>query len=435
MLALLLVFLQKLLSTGPNMPSLIRILRVLALGSLGAGIFNFIGMTVVARLLDPSVFGTFSVYASLVSILAVISTFRLDVLIFQKSFVHASHIFVLSLFVLTFFSIVVLVSFLSFDLGRIFFDPSSSKTIAVLIAFGVFCLGGYQTVSAFALKQKIYNKIALARSVQAFVGSIVQVALAIFLKFSFLPLVAGFLISQAFGARYLLGRFKYSFSRRSFMSFISILKKNYRFCSYSSFSTFLLILSPMLPSIIISKYLGFVEAGFFYLAVQLTSIPFTFFRRLFSSVALAEGKAFDSEAYLNFIINYKKHIYFFIFAFVGFSIIYFFLAEWGFVLVLGEGWEKAGKISAILAPMFFIDAVSYSCFQLLNVNNRYLGLFFLELLRFSFVVGGVLLVSIYTRDIICVAIWYSLSMAFFYLSIVAMLHFYFSGFKGSSNND
>ena len=400
-------------------------LRVMALGSLGAGVLNFLALTITAKILEPSAFGVFSVYASVISIVSVVSSFRVDVLIFQLHKIHASVIFMLALHLVSLVSVLVFIVFSFNGVSDYVLSDHVYPYTAYVLAFGVMALGGYQAATAFSLKYKMYKELSLSKSLQAFVGAIVQILLAIIFKYSFIPLVVGFIVNQAFGVRMLVKNQTFPFSWRTYVKFIVVIRRYFKFCAYSSMSMFLLIMSPLLPAVIIAKYIGIEEAGVFYFASQVTTVPFTFIRRLLANVVLAEGKELTSGIYISLLHKYKKVI-----LVVGtFCIItcvaYFLFATSLFEFFLGYKWRSAGVVSAILLPMFMIDSISFSAYQLLNINNRYVALFFMEVFRFIFVVGGVLVVVLMTGDLVNVVVWYSFSMSFFYVTIILMLHILF----------
>lgn len=396
---------------------LLRAIKTLAFGSLGAGIINLLAISITARLLEPEYFGAYAVFSSLATIISVISTMRAEVLICQKVSNRRSECF----FKISIF-FVVIVSFLSFLFFSLFGDNFFKNEDGVLstyllLACSIFMLGLFQSSLSVSLHKKDYKKIAKVRFLQALLGGSIQVTLAFYSEASILPLILGFIIGQGFGAFSLVPINYFFISKRKISECKWLVIKYNKVMIHSSMSTFLLILSPMLPAIIISKYIGVHEAGLFYFAIQTTTIPFTFFRRIFSNVTMAEIKTLSSIDIGKYVNSIKRPLSLSLCTIFVAYVFYFINAESLYVFVFGEEWRSSGKVSAILIPMFFFDMFSYSCFQVLNLKNKTSWLLKMEAFRFLSVVVGVLLITLLGMDFLSVVTWYSFWMLFSYATI------------------
>tara|TARA_R110002126_G_scaffold687_3_gene4272 strand:- start:1882 stop:3132 length:1251 start_codon:yes stop_codon:yes gene_type:complete len=405
---------------------IVSAIKILALGSLSAGVISFLSMAITARFIDPIYFGQYAVFASIATIVAVISTLRADILICQKrSKKRAGNLFLIAMFFVLIISILSFLLLISF--GFYFFQPiNDNYLIYSLLSLSIFSLGFFQSASSLSLHERNYKKIAKIRLIQAILGGLVQVVFAMLYSDSMMALVFGFLIGQGFGGVLLLPKGCFKLSKRRLLECTLIFVKNRKNLMLSTFSVFLLILSPMMPAIIISKFIGLHEAGIFYFAVQTTTIPFTFLRRIFSNVTLGEGQGLSSNSFFIFINrNTRRILYLLLFTIIAF-VIYFTYSEVIFEYAFGVEWKLSGRLSAILVPMFFVDMLSYSCFQFLNLKNKGSWLLKLELFRFLSVVLGTLMFSMLGFSIISVVSWYSFSMLISYSIVCVMVFQYFA---------
>lgn len=396
---------------------LLRAIKTLAFGSLGAGLINLLAISITARLLDPKYFGMYAVFASLATIISVFSTMRADVFICQKISNRRSECFFkISLFfvvIISFFSLIFFVIF-----GNVFFDDESGVlSTYILLSSSIFMLGLFQSSLSVSLHRKDYKKISKVRFCQALLGGLIQIIFAFYSKGSILPLILGFIVGQGVGS-FSLVPIKYFFiSKRKLAECRWLFIKYKKVMISSSISTFFLILSPMLPAVIISKCIGVHEAGLFYFASQTTTIPFTFFRRIFSNVAMGEINSLSLSKIYSYADPIKKLFFITFGAFFFIYVLYFYYAEDLYSVVFGSEWRISGRISAILIPMFLLDMFSYSCFQILNLKSKTSWLLRIEIFRFVSVVVGVLLLTLLGMDFLSVVTWYSFWMLVSYATI------------------
>lgn len=154
-----------------------------------------------------------------------------------------------------------------------------------------------------------------------------------------------------------------------------VVRRNLKFCSVSSISVFLLILSPMLPAVIIAKNIGTVEAGVFYFATQIVSIPFTFFRRILANVMMAEFSVLAAGGYVRFVSKFARLGILAVTSFLLFLVFYYLYAKDIFGILFGSEWALAGYVGFYLLVMYFFDSFAYSAYQLLSVWGRHGVLF------------------------------------------------------------
>lgn len=401
----------------------VKAIQTLAFGSLGAGVINFSSISITARLLEPEHFGSYAIFASLVTIVSVFSTLRADVFICQRrSLKRAELFFKISLFFVIIFT---LLSFVLLTLyGKYIFDDKNSSVFTYfLLSISILMLGSFQASLSASLHRKDYKLIAKVRFFQAFIGGVIQVSVAIFSNNSMLALILGFLVNQGVGGIFLVPMTYFRITRKKIAECKWLLLNYRKKLVSSSLSCFLLILSPMLPVIFISNNLGTLEAGFFYFAIQITTIPFTFVRRILANIAMAEVSTISSLSFPSYYNRYKLYISLFFVTSFFLYFLYFSYSDELFLLVFGEEWSKSGKLSAILIPMFFVDMISYACFQILNLKNKTNWLLNLELFRFLTVVVGVWFVSYLDFSLFVVTTWYSFWMliSYFIICFLAVL--------------
>lgn len=403
-------------------------LRNLLLGAGGAAIVNFSALSLSAHFVSEADFGIFAVFSSLASIFSVISNYRFDIAICQKSDDDRAYaLFVLALLsALIFGSLISLFAFSGWGVSLLSYVIPvhvNFNGFMGLLGFSIFFIGFYQAAQALALYQKRYKQIAMSKWLQAIIAAVIQIVVAVVFDGGYVALALGFVIGQGLGMAMLID-FSEIFGKmkRNIVSIHSSFLENFSFCTSSSVATLFLMLSPMLPTLFLSSLIGINSAGLFFFAVQITSAPFSIVRRVLANLVLAELRGLNVGAYCGVVKKIKRKWLHLAVPLFLFFVLYYSFAPVLFAKVFGSAWYKAGEVSALLLPMLLIDTISFSYFQVLNVKSEKFLLFVVEVFRFVAVVIGVWLVAWFSRDLTMVAAWYSLSMFLVYTAICWIGH-------------
>ncbi len=135
---------------------------VLMFGSGISQLIPFAISVVLSRLYTSEEFGVFTLFSSIVSFLAVISTMRYEVAIMlPKRNIEAFHLVVLSLIISLFVSVTVLISTLLFPISiSELLSSQNIKPWLFLLGISVFLVGGVQTFTIWFNRRKKYKIIS-----------------------------------------------------------------------------------------------------------------------------------------------------------------------------------------------------------------------------------------------------------------------------------
>ncbi|MDZ7743323.1 MAG: oligosaccharide flippase family protein [Bacteroidota bacterium] len=225
------------------------------------------------------IFGVFSVYAAIVSIIASVASWKYELAIMlPEKEKDVQSLFVLSMLATLLTSIVAFVLILAFRPLLAKYATHDINTFIWIVPLGVLFAGWLQVLISFGTKKKMFKNVSLSRATQASSGVGVQAAAGGFNLFS-LGLVWGKLAGDVFAFFYLLlVQIKKQTINLKLVSRegIKINAKEYRdFPRYQSFAQFLSSLSQNVPYLMFSTLFSAEMAGFYMLTARVLHAPAT----------------------------------------------------------------------------------------------------------------------------------------------------------------
>lgn len=351
---------------------------------------------ILTRIYSPEDFGVLTVFISTMGLLLVISALRYEIAIpLPASSSTAINLTALSALVVLGMSIItsVIVFFFGATLAERFSVPQLIPYLW-LVPFGMFTGGGFQILSYWHIREKLFRHLTQAKVSQS--GSMVggQLVMGV-MQMGAVGLVGGYVLGRLVAGGLLL----YSLVRRSRALFTEIDFANMqraamryrRFPLISSWSGLLNQGGLQAAPLLFAAFFGAEVAGWFGLAQRVAGIPLTLIGRSVSQVYLGEASRLRNEnpaamQRLFLRTSWKLFLY------VGVPLVLGGLtAPWVFGFVFGDQWRTSGWYIVALLPMFLGQMVVTPLSQTLNILERQDLQLVWDISRVSVVVGVIVI--------------------------------------------
>ena len=270
---------------------LIRNTSVLISGTVLAQLISILLQPVLRRLFSAEAFGTYSVYLSMVGILAVISTIRYDdAIVLPGKDKDSANLLALSIFfnfLICFIALLIIIVFGNWILSFINLSSKFPITILYLIPLGAFLINTYQSFNYWLIRKKKYNHVSINKLIRRGSEGISQISFA--LTKNSKGLIFSDIIGQAVNVSAITFQgFKYGFSVKmlNITKLRYVLKKYSYFPKYNLLPAFMSTCSFLLPVIFINKFYSAENAGYFDTSKFVLSIPMAVIATSISNVLL-----------------------------------------------------------------------------------------------------------------------------------------------------
>jgi O-antigen/teichoic acid export membrane protein len=366
---------------------LIRNTSVLITGTVLAQLISILLQPFLRRFFSPEEFGTYSVYLSLVGILAVISTIRYDdAIVLPEKDKDSANLLALSLifnFLVCLIAFLIILVYGNKLLSFINLPAKFTITILYLIPLGAFLLNTYQSFNYWLIRKKKYNHVSLNKLLRRGSAAVAQIFYALVRNPK--GLIFSDLIGQMVNCSAIVFQgFKFGFS----LKMLSVNKLKYVFKKYSDFPKYNLIPSLMstcsflLPPIFITRYYSEENAGYFDMAKLVLSIPSALIATSISNVLLQRiSEKFNNKQSL--LIDLRPLFIIVILICVAVFIVIFLFGTGLFRIAFGPIYEISGEISKIVVWSFALNfLVSSFSFIFISIFWQLSPLFFLKTLDF-----------------------------------------------------
>lgn len=314
---------------------------------------------IITRLYDPSSFGLFAIYISVITILLTLSTGRYEkAIVIPKEVITSKQLTVLSQLLLIIFSILLFI-FVYFLGDKVLVLSSLEGLIPYkyLIPLGVFLLASEQTAYHWANKIEAYKKMSISKVANNLSSGSLQIVFGIF-KLEILGLLIAKLMGLFVAFSVLISTFRFS---DFFNTKVTTLKSTAK--RYINFPTFLLsahLLNAIAlhsPPIILALYFNEAQVGFFALTQRAIMLPVSIVSRSIGDVFRQKA----ADQYQN-TGNCRKIYWQTMLGLLAIGLAPFlilvFLSPWLFQFVFGPEWTTAGEYAQILAILFLFQFIS-----------------------------------------------------------------------------
>ena len=365
---------------------------ILVSGAVLAKVITLLIYPIITRIYSPEEFGTFSLFTSIIIVLAPISMLRYNIAIVTADNDNDSkNLFIFSISVSLLFSMLVLLFFI---LGENFFknilDAHKLNLWWYLIPLCIFVTSFNDAITRYLNRSKNYILISKINVIRSFSYSIMAITIGyVGLTYSglFIAHILAIFISIIFAVTS-MNSLKVNFLK-IYKNFSNLFKKYIDFPKYDLLATFLNNLTTMMPIFFLNKFFSYEIVGQYALAVKTVFFPLTFISSSLSTIHLRKSKELiDKQGNLKWYMIKLFLILFFIVLVP--SLILFFHAPEIFSYIFGSDWRLSGRFVQILIPalsfIFIVSTLSpifYSTGKM-NLFSNWSKIYFITLLVFFY---------------------------------------------------
>ena len=391
-------------------------------------------LPILTRFFSPTEFGVLAVYMAIVQLLAISSTFRLEMAVILPKNDADAAILCLRAFFSLFVMSVLIFCLAFFCLKYVIGNPSTvvhelidqeydltsidatqfilnNPIIIYLIPIGSLCLGLYNILYSWNNRMELYKNMSYSHITH----SIFSTPLSVFFYFSSFKsfaLILGQIIGRFFACLLLLQNLLNTIFRipsNTLIAQSSFLAKEYRkFIIYETPHAILNFFSQKIIIAVFTVFFGFFTVGVFDLADKIIGKPLGVISNSFKTVFYK--RLTTAKDKLNI---FKKSILLMTLISCILIIPFYIIPDDFFIFLLGSEWYDTGKYIKLLCPLllsrFIFNVVSPSISY--TLQNHYLLIW--QIIYFILLVF--LFYSIYTFTVEDVLLCYALLGAFMYI--------------------
>lgn len=416
---------DKFMGTGP-ITNVFSNMAILTGGNIAARVIGVLTIPIISRIYTPNDFGVLAVYASTLSLLDPLATFRYSMTIpLPRNDRTAINLVFLCLAIQVLLALVT-GAILLFAGKKIFSLFSMQQLIPYwwLLPLGILGLGTYEALTYWATRIKAFGPIAKTKVSQSFFSAAIKIGMGI-MDIKPFGLLLGHLASQVCGLFLLIRKFKeapFTFKKTVTLKKIVFFAKRYRkFPVYQIPSRFLLSLAVQMPVFYLSSTFGADIAGLFGMAVSVTAIPMQLFGNTLAQAYYAEialmGKRNIREI-RKLSIGLIKRLSLIS---IPFFLLFVFFAPKLFAFVLGERWTIAGQYAGYLSFYLLAQFISAPLMNTFNVIEKQGVFFLINLTRVCLVAGVFLFCHLFSASPQQTIATFSLTLLLHYSVVIALI--------------
>ncbi|MGG1663555.1 lipopolysaccharide biosynthesis protein [Brevibacillus sp. NRS-1366] len=367
--------------TGLAQRQFLRQVVILMTGTGMAQALTIVAAPFLSRLYEPSAFGLFSLYTSIVSVLAGVSAWRYEVAIVlpDEEEEAGSLLIIAMLAVITMATVVFLVA-LGFGIsGMVPFPQGEILHVIGWISLSVLAVGIYQTLTYWCTRRQAFARLSASQVFRSAGVTATQVTGGVLHTGAF-GLIGGQILGQVL-VSFVLGtqvwrEDRHLFRRSLSMPAIRKAAKQYaRFPMYSAPQTLLNAISQNIPSFLLMKSYGATVVGWYALAVRLIEMPLGIIGQSLSQVYYQRASQGQRRGESLYALWKRATLGLVLIGSVpALAVISF--GPWLFSVVLGDSWDAAGEYARwIVVWLFFgfINSPSIATAQVYGLQRFLLG--------------------------------------------------------------
>lgn len=306
-------------------------------------------MPLLTRLYSPDAFGVFSVFASVMGVVLVVSSLRYELAIpLPGTRRSALQLLLIALTVNLCVALVAgaVVAVFRFEIAGLV-DTPLLATYLWLLPVAILSGGTFKALNYWAIRNKDYRKIASTKLTQAFSNVVAQILGGVAGAGS-LGLIIGQILGQSAGITRLSKGLSLNELREGYSKVRSrgLLARYKNFPRFDAPAAAVNVLSAQLPNVAMALLFGPAAAGLYYLADRVLAVPMSIIGQAVGQVLFGQAREDMASGAL-----FKRVLGLLLALFVLASVICLavsLIAEPVFVFVFGEAWRDAGIFSSWL---------------------------------------------------------------------------------------
>ncbi|GGH32194.1 lipopolysaccharide biosynthesis protein [Paenibacillus segetis] len=403
-----------------TLDSFFRNVVVLARGTVISQILILLTLPLITRFYNPSEYGVYSMYTSIISIMLMLVSFSYEnAITLPREDRVASSILSLSLRICVFVSLLggIGVYFLANPLSVWTNEPDIKEYFAFFF-FSLLFGGIYQILNAWSIRKKYFKQISRTKYTQSI--SLVSSQL-IFSGIGMGPLglIIGDVIGRLGGLIPQWRLWRKDIDKQSIKVTREEIKESaYRYRRFPMFSTASNLLNSLgiyLPTILLAAFYGPQVAGWFALGQRILGSPMTLITTSVMSVYLSESSQYmlhSPHKMYPLFIKTARNVFL-----IGVAIVLVmvFIAPSTFSFLFGNEWEKSGQFVRILGFMYLSQFVANSVGTTIDVMERQDLHLYREIIRTTIVLGAILLAKYTGQDAVTAVMYFSTAATLGYI--------------------
>lgn len=349
---------------------------------------TLLGTLILARFYLPFHFGVFSMFAGLVSLVSVWSSFRYEIAVtLPEKDEDAAALVQFSILIVGFVSLLLLV--LLITAGHpilVMLRMEELLPWLFLLPLSVLLTGSFNTLYNWCVRRRRFRDIVRARIVKSLSTVLGQLAFSPFIALSGGGLICGYVIglTSALGVLYTRLRVRFASDIR-WSRMLPVASRYSDFPKKAGVGAFLDTASAQIPLIVLPVIFSSHVGGSFAVADRLFRGAADFFSVTLGQVFYQRVASLrrDHEETTSLLLKTWKLLFVF---FIGPSLLMLLFGREIFILLLGPGWADAGEYAAILSIGFIGQLVvsptslSLMAFEKLNLLLGWQALSFLAMI-------------------------------------------------------
>lgn len=379
--------------------SFIRNVLVLTGGTAFAQLLVVAASPLLTRMYRPEDFGTLAVYASLLSVLAVIASLRYELaILLPDTEEDTANIMVLSL--LTLVGMTMLTGALVWVFGDVLIQQVNAPALRPylwLLPCSLCGVGLYQILNYWSVRKREFGRVAATKVRQSMAQVITQIVCGLMV---WRPL--GLLLGDAIGrigGSVTLARNVFQTDRAALKAVSGIRMKQMavrykRFPLLTSFSSLFNSAGLQLPPLLLVMFFGTQIGGFYALVQRVVGAPMTMVGQSVAQVFFGESARLARENPVALKkLYFKAASKLFLLGGIPIGLLAS-IAPWAFELIFGDEWREAGIYIQIMALGFIAQFVVVPLSQTLNMLERQGVQLVWDIFRFVVIIGGLVLSAV-----------------------------------------
>jgi O-antigen/teichoic acid export membrane protein len=388
---------------------------------------SILTLPILTRLYGPEDFGMWALYVSIVSILAVLASWRYELAIMlPDQDREAINVLVLSILITVIMSVVTLIImfFFRYQIALILKAPQLSSWLW-WVALSMLVIGLYQSLSYWNSRKRQFKRLAISSVGQS--GSTVATQIGVGTLNSGLGgLIGGQIVGQVIatvilgtqirkeGTPLLRGNFKFS-------QILQNLSKYRKFPLYSSWGALINVAKLQMVPVLLSIFFSTAIVGFYILGSRIVYLPMSLIGNQIGVVFYQKASE-EWNKTRNISKVFEKVISIFlmisIFPFIFLILFSPMLCE----IFLGKQWLTVGQYAQILCPMFFMQFITSPVSIALTVVEKQeiqatMQFLFLFLTIVSLCIGGIFI----KNSFICLVLYSAFQSLFYFVYLYVSL--------------
>ena len=380
----------------------------------------------LSRIYTPNDFATLALILPIISIGALISTFRLDVaIVIPKKDEEALQLlisaFIINIFI-TLLSLLITAIFVLFGFSEILF-PKLNSYLLWTIPLGIFSIGIYSILNFWSTRCKTFRNNAISKIIQSSTTLLFSITIG-YLIIGPEGLVIGFVVGYMFGSLVLIYRLRGIINKQIIKSFNRVLfsriiKKYKNFVVINTPHAILDIVVDQGIIYLIKIYFTEKVLGGFAFAYRYTRAPLSIITSSIYQVFYeqASKQVVDNKDIRPLMFKIQKNL--FLIGMVPFILLFIFTPQL-FAFIFSEKYRQAGEIARYLLPWIFMNYLVSPISAITLIFNKQKQALMITIIDFAarviaIIIGGLffdyifsfILISIFCTVILIFAtLWY-----------------------------